>query len=78
MIIFTERMDVNHPKEFGEPQLFDDPQLLDDRLEVWTLIIQKFTVIPPSPMVLLKKDNQSIVFNGLSLLVVHFLPSNSK
>ena len=37
---------------FNDPQLFDDPQLLDDQLEVWTSIIQKSTVIPPSPMVL--------------------------
>ena len=33
-------------------QLFDDPQLFNDQLEVWTLIIQKCTVIPPSLMVL--------------------------
>ena len=33
-------------------QLFDDPQLFDDKLEVWTLIIEKSTVIPPSLMVL--------------------------
>ena len=33
-------------------QLFDDPQLFDDQLEVLTLIIQKSTVIPSSPMVL--------------------------
>ena len=31
---------------------FDDPQLFDDQLEVWTLINQKSTVIPPSLMVL--------------------------
>ena len=31
---------------------FDDPQLFDDQLEVWTLIIRKSTVIPPSLMVL--------------------------
>ena len=31
----------------------DDPQLFDDQLEVWTLIIEKSTVIPPSLMVLL-------------------------
>ena len=35
---------------FDDPQLFDDLQLFD---EVWTLIIQKSTVIPPSLMVLL-------------------------
>ena len=33
-------------------QLFDDHQLFDDQLEVWTLIIRKSTVIPPSLMVL--------------------------
>ena len=34
-------------------QLFNDPQLFHDQLEVWILIIQKSTVIPPSLMVLL-------------------------
>ena len=34
---------------------FDDPQLFDDHLEVWTLIIQKFTVIPPSLISFLEK-----------------------
>ena len=55
---------MKDPKELDDPQLFDDPQLLvdpqpfddpqlfDDQLEVWTLIIQKSTVIPSSPMVL--------------------------
>ena len=38
-----------------DPQFFDDPQLFDDQLEVWTLIIQKSTVIPPSLMVLFSK-----------------------
>ena len=33
--------------------LFDDRQLFDDQLEVWTLIIQKSTVMPPSLMILL-------------------------
>ena len=51
-------MDFNDPKEFDDPQLFDfpklfdDPQLFDDQLEVWTLIIRKSTMIPPSLMVL--------------------------
>ena len=31
---------------------FDDPQIFDDQLEVWTLIMEKSTVIPPSLMVL--------------------------
>ena len=52
MIISSESTDFNDPKEFDDPQLFDDPQQFDDRLEVWTLIIQKSTVIPPSQMVL--------------------------
>ena len=49
---------MKYPKELDDPQLsddpqpFDDPQLFDDQLEVWTLIIQKSTVIPSSPMVL--------------------------
>ena len=46
MIISNESMDFNDPKES------DDPQLFDDQLEVWTLIIPKSTVIPPSLMVL--------------------------
>ena len=37
---------------FDDPQLFDDLQLFDDQLEVWTLIIQNSTVIPPSLIVL--------------------------
>ena len=52
MIISNESMNFNDPKEFDDPQLFDDPKLFDDQLEVWTLIIQKSTVIPSSPMVL--------------------------
>ena len=64
MIISNESMDSNDPKELDDRQLFDDPQLLedpqlldgsqpfDDQLEVWTLIIQKSTVISPSLMVL--------------------------
>ena len=47
---FNERMDFNGPKEF------DDPQLFDDQLKVWTLIIEKSTVIPPSLMVLFFKE----------------------
>ena len=58
-------MDFNDPKELDDPQLLEDPsysmipsqlfnhpQLFDDRLEVWTYTIQKYTVIPPSLMVL--------------------------
>ena len=39
------------PQLFDDPKLFDDPQLFDDQLEVWTLIVQKSTVILPPPMV---------------------------
>ena len=46
MIISNESMDFNDPKEYNDPQLFDD------QLGIWTLIIQKSTVIPPSLMVL--------------------------
>ena len=52
MIILNESMNFKDPKEsddpqlFDDPQPFDDPQLFDDLLEVWTLIIQKYTVIP--------------------------------
>ena len=52
MIISNESMAFNDPKEPNDPQLFDDPQRFDNQLEVWTLIIQKSTVIPPSLMVL--------------------------
>ena len=52
MIISSESMDFIDQKEFDDPQLFDDTQLFDDQLEVWTMKIQKGTVIPPSPMVL--------------------------
>ena len=58
MINSNESMDSNDPKELDDPQLFDDPQpfddpqLFDDQLELWTLIIQKSTVISSSPMVL--------------------------
>ena len=44
--------EINDPQLFDDPQLVDDLQLYDDPLEVWTLIIQKSTVIPPSSMVL--------------------------
>ena len=47
MIISNESMN------FKDPKVFDDPQLFDDQLEVWTLIIEKSRVIPPSLMVLL-------------------------
>ena len=30
---------------FDDPQVFDDPQLFVDQLEVWTLIIEKSTVV---------------------------------
>ena len=46
MIISNDSRDSNDPKEL------DDPQLFDDQLEVWTLIIQKSTVIHPSLIVL--------------------------
>ena len=58
MIISNKSTDFNDPEEFDDSQLFDDPQLFvdpqqfDDQLEVWTLTIQKSTVIPPSLMVL--------------------------
>ena len=67
MIISNESMNFKDPKESDDPQVFDDPQLFDDpqpyndlqlfddQLEVWTLIIQKSTVIHPSLMVLFSK-----------------------
>ena len=53
MIISNESMNFKDPKES------DDPQLFDDQLEVWTLIIEKCTVIPPSLMVLFFLKNSS-------------------
>ena len=44
------------PQVFVDIQLFDDPQPFDDQLEVWTLLIEKSTVIPPSLMVLFKSE----------------------
>ena len=58
MIISSESMDFIDQKEFDDPQLFDDTQLFDDQLEVWTLIIQKSTVILPSLMVLFCSVNE--------------------
>ena len=57
MIISNESMDFNDPKELNDPNYSMIPdiprsQLFNDQLEVWTLIIQKCTVIPPSLMVL--------------------------
>ena len=51
---------MKDPTELDEPQLFNDPQLFDDQLEVWTLKIQKSTVIPPSLMVLLTTASKPI------------------
>ena len=51
---FIDAKEFDDPQLFDDPQPFDDPQLFDDQLEVWTLIIQKSTLIPSSPMVLFK------------------------
>ena len=48
---------------FDDPQPFDDPQLFNDQLEVWTLIIQKSTVILPSLMVLFFYSHLSTWFS---------------
>ena len=48
MIISDQSMNFKDPKESNDPQLFVGPQLFDDQSEVWTLIIEKSTVIPPS------------------------------
>ena len=67
MIISNESMNFKDPKESNDPQLFDD------QLEVWTLINQKSTVIPPSLMVLFyfesftKRSNLVIVSEKLDL-----------
>ena len=96
MIISNESVDFNDPKELDDPQLFDNPQLFDDhqpfddlqlfddQLEVWTLMIEKSTVIPPSLMVLftlgfrivnLKKERNQLSLlwkvKFISFLVLH-------
>ena len=47
----------NEYVDFDDPKEVDDPRYLmiqrEFQFEVWTLIIQKSTVIPPSSMVLL-------------------------
>ena len=48
-VLSNESMDFNDPKEFDDPQVFDGRKF---QLEVWNLIIQKSTVIPPSSLVL--------------------------
>ena len=45
-VISNESVDFNDPKEFDDPRYTMIPVIR------WTLIIQKSTVIPPSPMVL--------------------------
>ena len=61
MIISNGSMDFNDPKEFDDPQLFDDPQQFDDQLEIWTLIIQKLTLINSSSMVLIMLRDQGVL-----------------
>ena len=53
------------------PQLIDDRQLFDDKLEVWTLIIQNSTVIPPSLMVLFSSNSGLLTYpiNGCILYI---------
>ena len=51
-IWWSQQLLFDDPQVFDDPQLFDDRQLFDDKLEVWTLITEKSTVIPPSLMVL--------------------------
>ena len=71
--------ELDDPQLFDDPQPFDDPQLFDDQLEVWTLIIQKSTVIPSSPMVLLFSQctietSRLVQFNffGISKIATQF------
>ena len=49
-MIPTSLTDFNNPKEFDDPQVFDDPK--GTSIGSMDLIIQKSSVIPPSPMVL--------------------------
>ena len=51
-IWWSQKLLFDDPQVFDDPQLFDDPQVFDDQLVVWTLIIEKSTMIPPSLMVL--------------------------
>ena len=53
--------ELDNPQLFDDPHLLDDPQLFDDQLEVWSLIIQKSTVIPPSLMVLFAQKPISVL-----------------
>ena len=57
--LMIQQLLFDDPQVFDDPQQFDDPQLSDDQLEVWTLINQMSTVIPPSPMVLFFKSQTS-------------------
>ena len=50
---------------FDDPQVFVDPQLFDDQLEVWTLIVVKSTVIPPSMMVLFSNLSEQMFLGGI-------------
>ena len=43
-------MDFKDPKEFDDPKVFNDPKGIS--IGSMDLIIQKSSVIPPSPMVL--------------------------
>ena len=54
------------PQVLDDPQLSDDPQLFDDQIEVWTLINQKSTVIPPSLMVLFQLNQKFNNLKGIS------------
>ena len=66
------------PQVFDDPQLFDDPQIFDDQLEVWTLIIEKSTVIPPSLMVLFYQIRASYAWLCMGNFTVFFGPPTRK
>ena len=61
---------------FDDPKPFDDPQLFDNQLEVWTLTIQKSTVIPPSLMVLFIANFVITNTSGMLLLLLMLVFAN--
>ena len=57
---YDQKVFSNGNTIFDDPKEFDDPLVFDDQkgFEVWTLIIQKSTVIPSSSMVLFHFSKQ--------------------
>ena len=90
MIISNESMNFKDPKESDDPQLFDDPSSCYSMIHrysmipsysmingIWTLIIEKSTVIPPSLMVLLSLKFESPVLKLYTLFCNPYPPCSS-